>query len=436
MSTSRPNDRKHHTAANADLGTSTRAVHGYPEQASDLVPDLVPPVWNSAAFAFPGQEEIADAFQGRSPRPVYSRIANPTVTQLERRVAFLTGGTAALASASGMGALTTVLMTLAEAGDEIVVSRRIFGGTIHLLDEVLPRFGVRSVFVDAEDPAAVAEAAGEQTALILVESISNPALTVPDFARLGELSQEKGIPLVVDATVTPPPLFDPGAWGAALAVYSTTKYLAGSGTVVGGVSVDTGAFDWRRITRGPVAEHAQRIDPRFAFAAAARNAVHIHTGGCMDAHTAFLTLLGLETVELRLSRQCESALTLARDLRENEHVTHVGYPGLEDHPSYPAAARFFQGGSGAIVTFCLDSAERCYRAARNLRIARNVVNLGDSRTLVVHPWSTIYHDHTDRVRRDAGVYPEMLRVSVGIENAADIVGDFRQALEAAHDSTG
>jgi O-acetylhomoserine (thiol)-lyase len=414
----------------AGWGFTTRLVHGgvHPEHHGGAT---TPPIYQTAAFAYPTADELEATFAGRAPGHIYTRISNPTVSAFEERMTLLEGGRGALAAASGMAAITTTILALASQGDEIVASESLFGGTLHLFDGVLSRFGVRTRYVDCTDVEAVRRAVGERTALIYAECLANPKLDVPPLRKLSDLAQERAVPLVVDGTLTTPYLVRAADHGVHVVLHSATKYLTGNGSTIGGVVVDCGTFDWRRCRSQEVQAAVSRAGREMAFLVAARSGILQNTGACMSPFGAYLHCLGLETLSLRMERHCANALALARFLRERNGVTAVGYPGLEDDPRHALAREQFGGRFGALLTLRLSSRESCFRVVRGLRLAKNLANLGDSRTLVIHPASTIYRDCTDPQRTAAGVTEDMLRVSVGIEDPEDIMEDFRAALEGA-----
>ncbi len=414
----------------ADWGFETKAIHAGRELAREWGATNVP-LHQSAAFAQPGAEELEEVFAGRRPGYLYSRIANPTVGVFEQRMTALEGGVGALAAASGMAAIATIGFALTRNGDRIVAGSSLFAGTIALFDRVFGRYGVETVTVDPSDTRAVRAAINDRARFVFVETIGNPRLDVPDIKALAAVAAEKQVPLVVDGTLATPCLFAAREHGAAIVVHSSTKYITGNGSAVGGVFVDLGTFDWSGHPDPDLREASSRFGSQVAFLAVARRHVQQNTGSSQSPMNAWLHAAGLETLALRMERHCSNALALARALSGHAGVEAVGYPGLETSPWHAIARHQFGGRYGGLLTLRLGSRERCFKACRALRLARNAANLGDARTLVIHPASTIYRDTDEKARLAAGVTDDLLRVSVGIETTADILADFDQALAAA-----
>jgi O-acetylhomoserine (thiol)-lyase len=413
-----------------EWGFETRAIHAGKDLAREWG-STNGPLHQTAAFSHPGAEEMEEVFAGRRAGYTYSRIANPTVGVFEQRMAAVEGGVGALAASSGMAAIATVLFTLTRQGDRVVAGSSLFGGTLALFDRVFRRYGVEAVTVDSGDLAAVRAAINDRTRLLFVEMIGNPRLDVPDVEALAAVAAERQVPLVVDSTLATPYLFRPREHGAAIVVHSSTKYITGNGSAIGGVLVDLGTFDWSTQADQDLREAARKVGPQLAFLATARRVVQQNTGSSQSPMNAWLHAAGLETLALRMERHCSNALALARALAARPGVEAVSYPGLETSPWHQAARRQFGGRYGGLLTLRLGSRERCFKACRALRLARNAANLGDVRTLVIHPASTIYRETDEKARLAAGVTDDLLRVSVGIETAADILEDFSEAVAAA-----
>ena len=389
------------------------------------------PVFQSAAFAYESAEEIEGVFAGREPGYVYSRIGNPTLTAFERRMADLEDGVGALCCASGMAAASATLLTLAGTGDEIVSANSIFGGTYSLLDRTLARYGIVTRFVPSTDIDAYRAAVTDRTRAIFVETIGNPKLDVPDLEAIGSIARETGVAFVVDSTATSPMLIRPGGAGADVVIHSTTKYINGHGTAIGGVIVDCGSFPWRGAARYEHLGDSARRFGQMAFLAALRNWVWRDLGCCLSPFNAFLMGVGLETLAVRMERLCSTALTVARFLHGHPAVECVRYPGLPHHTDYGVARRQFGGRFGGLLTLRLGSKERCFRFINALQLARNLANLGDARTLVIHPASTICRDATEEQREAMGVCEDLVRLSIGLEHPNDITADLDRALGAA-----
>jgi O-acetylhomoserine (thiol)-lyase len=411
---------------NSDPRMETRVLH----EAND--PDAAtgataPSLFLSTAFAHETAEELESLFAGRAAGYVYSRIQNPTVERFERRACALEDGLAAVSCASGMAAISLTALTLAGAGDEVVCGDSLFGGTRSLLDRTLRRWGIVTRFVPSTDMAAFAAAIGDRTRLIFVEAIGNPKLDVPDLAALGALAAERGVALAVDTTAATPMLLRAKDYGAAIVLHSASKYLGGHGTAVGGIVVDTGAFDWSCSRYAHLQPFAARAG-RLAFVAALRTQYHRDLGGCLSPFNAFLLSLGLDTLALRMERHCANAAAVARALAADPRVSEVRYPGLPSHPDHAIAARQFGGRFGGLLAVRLGDKARAFRFINALKRARNVANLGDARTLVIHPASTFCRDATPDERRAMGVTEDLVRLSIGLEHADDIWEDIAQAL--------
>lgn len=385
-------------------GFTTRAVHAgeHPDPTTGAV---VPPVHLSTTFAFPSAEAGAALFAGERPGYIYTRLGNPTVAVLEAKVADLEGGEAALATASGMAAIATVLLTLLGDGGHVVCTDALYSATYDLLARRLPAFGIRTTFVDATDPAAFARAITPETRLLYVETPGNPTLTLTDIAAVATVARQHGLPLVVDNTFATPYLQQPLALGADIVVHSATKYLGGHGDAVAGVIVG-----------------------RRAFIAACREATLADFGGALSPLTAYLVLRGLPTLALRMERHCANAQRVAAYLSQHPKVAWVRYPGLPSHPQHALARRQMRG-FGGMVCFELAGGLAAGRALLNaVRLCTLAVSLGDVRTLITHPASTTHHQVPAERRRAMGITDGLVRLSVGIEDPDDIVADLEQAL--------
>lgn len=407
-------------------GFDTQAVHTTQSMPASGRP-TAQPLYDSAAFAYETAEELEQVFAGRRPGHVYSRISNPTVAAFEARIAALEEGRGAVALASGMAAVTAAVTALARSGDSVVFSRSLFGGTLLLARKVLPRYGVDSRFVDLENEEVLSASIDGTTRALFVESIGNPKLDVPRLDAVCSVASERGIPVIVDNTLATPVLLKPRAHGAALVVHSTTKYINGNGTSVGGAVVDTGVFDWSRHPDGDLVATTERAGG-FGFLVHLRRRIVQNIGSFMAPIVAWTQLQGVPTLGLRVRRQCENALALARFLDRHRAVEAVHYPGLPSSRWYEAAAALLDGGFGGLLTLRLGSRDRAYTCLNALTLVSQLANLGDAKTLAIHPASTIYRDCSEEERRDAGVHDDLIRVSVGIETIEDIIQDFAQAL--------
>lgn len=387
-----------------------------------------PPIYQTSAYEFEDADRHAKVAGGSSPGYVYTRLGNPTVAAFERRMTALEGGVASVATASGMAAIFNAIMNVVRSGDQIIAGSCLYGGTMGLFDE-LADFGVDVVYVPQVTPAALEGALTDRTRLIYAETISNPKLEVVDIAAAAEFAHAHGCVLVVDNTVATPYLCRPLDLGADIVVESSSKYINGHSNGISGVITDSGRECWN-IERFPGFAKFKKFGP-MALTARMRNGLFRDSGACLSPQNAFLNCLGLETLEVRMERACGNALALATALRESGQVDEVRYPGLPDDPSYGLAERQFGGrGFGAMVTIRVGSRERAFQVIDHLTIPLRVSNIGDTKTLVAHPASTIFHDNTPAEQEGAGVYPDSIRISVGIEDKRDLVDDFLQALEA------
>ncbi|MDH4120694.1 MAG: PLP-dependent transferase [Deltaproteobacteria bacterium] len=404
----------------------TRLIHGQGEPHLEDG-DLVPPVSFSSAFEHPTAERLEEIFAGKQTGYLYSRLQNPTVDRLEKRITAACGGRGALAMASGMSAITLGLLGLLKAGDEIITGRHLFGGTFTLLDKTLPPLGITTRFVEAQTPAQAETVAGPATRLVLLEAIANPALTVPDFAAWRKFCDERGLPLLVDATFLTPVLLDNQIVQADVVFFSTTKFFSGAATTLGGIVVDMGRMNWETRKDPGLADFRKAKEG--AYLAKLRRRLMMDIGPALSPMSAFLQLIGMETLPLRLERQCANALAAARHLAAHPKVKSVVYPGLPGHPSHALAAQQFQGRFGSMLAFTLPDKAACFRFLNALKLARRSTNLGDTKTLALHPASTIYGGYWPHELEQVGVSEGMIRFSLGIESPQDILADLDQALE-------
>lgn len=386
------------------------------------------PIVQSSSFAYETAEGLEDVFRGRAVGAVYTRIGNPTTEALERRLALLEGGGAAIATASGMAAITTAVLTILRAGDEILSSSSLFGGTFSLFRDTLSNYGITAKFVDPLDLTAFSSAVNERTRLVFVETIGNPKLDVPDIPSLARIAHDAGIPLMVDSTVSTPYLASGAVLEADILAYSTSKYINGTGTTIGGAIVDRGVFNWN----SPKFPHFAQFHKKyraFAFSARARKLVHKDIGACAAPFNSYLLTEGIQTLALRMDRHCSNALALARFLESHPKVAWVAYPGLESSAHHGVATRLYGGKYGGLLTFGTGDKASAFKVINALRMAKNLANIGDAKTLVIHPASTICADYNLEEKGLMGVTEDLIRVSTGIEDVRDIIEDFRQSLE-------
>jgi len=383
------------------------------------------PIYQSTAFEHKTAEELENIFKGTAAGYIYTRINNPSLDAFEKRITLLEGGVGAIACASGMAAVTLAVMNILKSGEEIVSGSGIFGGTFSLF-KCLEEFGITTRYAKDNDVRSFEACINEKTRLIFVETIGNPKLDVPNISSLSELAHQKGIPLIVDNTVTTPYLIKPIKLGADIVVHSTSKYINGGGNSIGGIIIDSGKFKWN-FEKFPALGDFKKFGV-FIYLAKLRKGIFKDFGACMAPFNAYLSSIGLETLGLRMDRLCENAHKLAVSLQQHNRVLSVNYPGLEDNAYYSIAKQQFGGKFGAIITIRVGSKENAFEVINSLKYASNLANIGDARTLVIHPASTIYATNSQLEQENAGVYEDLIRISVGLEDIEDIEEDFRQAL--------
>jgi O-acetylhomoserine (thiol)-lyase len=410
------------------MKSNTIAIHGgyYGEAAGSTAV----PIHQTVSYAHRTAKELADVFAGRGPGYIYTRLSNPTTSVLEARMTQLENGIGAIATASGMAAITSVVMGLLRAGDEIIAAKGIFGGTVSLLQNTLSRFGIATRFVDVAETSNFAEAINEKTKLIFVETIGNPRMDVGDLPEIAAVAHRRNIPFAVDSTLTTPFIVRPGEYGADIVIHSTSKFINGHGTAIGGCIVDTGNYGWGGGIFDDIKKLAERAG-QMAFLGHLRNVIYRDLGGCAAPFNSFLMLQGLETLAVRMEKHCRNAERLAAFFDGHEKVEWVNYPGLPASRFYERVRRLYGGRAGGLLTFGLPDRERAWRFIDSLKLAKNVANLGDAKTLVIHPASTIFHEFDENQRAEMGVGEGMVRVSVGLEDTDDIVKDFEVALDQA-----
>lgn len=433
-------------ATQRPLAIDTIAVHAGQESPDSATGARAVPIYATSSFVFDSPEHAANLFGLREFGNIYTRIMNPTTDVFEKRIAALEGGVAAVALASGQAAQTLAILNLAEAGNNIVASRSLYGGTVSLLSNTLPRLGIKTRFVDVHDHKAVAAAIDDQTRAIYVETIGNPALDVPDLQALSALAHQYNLPLVVDNTFAPV-LTRPIDHGADIVVHSATKWICGNGSGIGGVVVDSGKFDWGKTSRfrkffsePEPAYHGLVFSDAFgninganiAYAIRLRVLLLRDIGAALSPFNAFLFLQGLETLPLRIRQHSSNALRIAQYLESHPAVSWVKYPGLASHPSHANAAKYLKPGFGGVLTFGVRGGEAAARRfITHSKLFSLLANLGDTKSLVIHPWTTTHEQLSDTERQAAGVTPDLVRLSVGIEDADDLIADLEQALAAA-----
>ncbi len=442
-------------------GFRTRSLHAGQEQPDPATGARAPPIYQTTSYVFDDPEHAAALFALEEPGNIYSRIMNPTNAVLEERIADLEGGVAALATASGMAAFDLANFVLAEAGDNVVSSSALYGGTYTYLTHTAEKRGVTTRFVDPLDYEGYEAAVDDDTAYVHLETIGNPALVTPDIERVAEIAHDAGAPLLVDNTFATPALCRPIEHGADLVWHSTTKWLHGSGTTIGGVLVDGGTFDWNaerhpEIAADNPAYHGLNFRETFgdaAFAYAARTRGLRDLGNQQSPFDAWQTLQGLETLPLRMERHSENAALVAEYLADHPDVAWVAYPGLESHETHEEASTYLDGGEtngtrrsstdvpsvggyGGMLVFGLEGGYEAGKAfCEATELASLLANVGDAKTLVIHPASTTHQQLSESEQAASGVTPDLVRLSVGIEDPADILADIDRAIEAAAESS-
>jgi O-acetylhomoserine (thiol)-lyase len=420
----------------------TIAVHGgyTPDPTTKSV---AVPIYQTVAYAFDNTQHGADLFDLKVAGNIYSRIMNPTNGVLEARLAALEGGVGALAVASGMAAITYAIQTIAEAGDNIVSSSTLYGGTYNLLGHTLPQMGIETRFADPRDPGAFAKLIDARTKAVFCESVGNPLGNVTDLRALADVAHAAGIPLIVDNTVPSPYLCRPFEHGADIVVHSMTKYLGGHGTTIGGAIVDSGKFPWvehkarfKRLNEPDVSYHGVVYTEALGAAAyigRARVVPLRNMGAALSPMAAFQILQGIETLPLRMDRICSNAVAVAQHLKQHAKVAWVNYAGLEDHPDHALVKRQMDGRASGIISFGLkavDGREAGGRFQDALQLFTRLVNIGDAKSLACHPASTTHRQLNPQELARAGVSEEMVRLSIGIEHIDDLLADLEQALTA------
>ena len=397
------------------------------------------PIYQTSSFVFDSAEHAASLFNLQTFGNVYSRLSNPTVAVLEERVAALEGGRAAVASASGMAAETMALMTILQAGDHVVAAGALYGGSVTLLAVSLAKFGIETTFVDAQNPEAFAAAMRPNTRAVYAESLGNPSMVVLDIAAVAEVAHAHGVPLIVDNTVPSPMLCNPLALGADVVVHSATKYLGGHGTTLAGIVVEGGKFPWDNgkfpgMTEPSAGYHGVKFYETFGdfgFAMRCRMESLRVFGASLSPMSAWQILQGVETLPLRMSKHCENALGVARFLQDHPRVAWVNYPGLPDHPQHDLLMRQMRGASGLLAFGVKGGLSQGVKFIESAQFMSHLVNIGDTRTLISHPASTTHRQLDDAQQLAAGVPPDMIRISVGLEHLDDILWDLDQALAQA-----
>ncbi len=419
-----------------ELGFDTLALHAG-QKPDPTTGARAVPIYQTTSYVFNDVQHAANLFALKESGNIYTRIMNPTQDVFEQRVAALEGGVGALATASGQAAITYSILNIAQAGDEIVSSSTLYGGTYTLFSSTFAKLGIKVNFVDPSDPENFRRAVTDKTKAFYAETIGNPRNNILDIERVASIAHESGVPLIVDNTFATPYLCRPFEFGADIVVHSATKFIGGHGTSIGGVIVDSGKFDWTNgkfpgLTEPDPSYHGvkyvEAMGP-LAYIIKARVQLLRDTGACVSPFNAFLFLQGLETLSLRVQRHCDNALVVAQFLQNHPAVEWVNYPGLLSNPYHELAKKYLKNGFGSIFTFGVKGGyEAGVRFIQKLKLFSLLANVGDAKSLVIHPASTTHQQLSPDEQIAAGVNPEMIRISVGIEDIKDIIADLEQAL--------
>jgi len=406
----------------------TQVIHAA-QSPQDWQGSTLSPIFQTASHIHPTAENLSETFAGKTADHIYMRLTNPTNRILEEKLTALEGGMGAVVMSSGMAAITNACMALLRAGDEFVAGNSLFMSTYLLFVNVLKKYGIAAHLVESTDTWAMEKAINSSTRFVYLETIGNPKMDIPDIAQVANIAHRHGIPLLVDSTLATPFLCRPLELGADVVIHSTTKYLSGHGDAVGGVVIDGGRFTWSEEQFPDFKPFIERKG-ELAFMDKVWREHHINFGTTQAPMHSYLTMIGLDTLALRMERHMFNAKEVASYLRERPEVTWVNYPGLEDHPSHSIAQKQFEGkGFGGMLTFGLKDQEACFKFINNLKMIYHLANLGDCKTLVIHPYSSQYISFDDPTRESLSITADMIRLSVGIEAVEDICEDLGQALD-------
>ena len=422
------------------FGFSTLQVHGGQKPDSATGSRAVP-IYQTTSYCFESVEHGADLFALKTDGHIYSRISNPTVAVFEERMALLEGGVGAVAFASGMGAINAAILNILQAGDEIVAAPTIYGGTFNLLANMLPKLGIKTHFVNPDDPESFRMAINDKTRLVYAETIGNPGINLIDIEKIADIAHEAKIPFMLDNTFGTPYLIKVFDYGVDIVVHSATKFIGGHGTTLGGVVVDSGNFDWIGSGKFPCLTEPDESYHGLNYAKDCGKSAYTtkllaqylrDTGACLSAQSAFNLLIGLETLSLRIERHVENTKKITEFLNDHQQVSWVNYPGLKDNKYYDLGQKYLPNGAGSIFTFGIKGGlEAGIKFIESLQIFSHLANVADAKSLVIHPASTTHAQLNEEEQKLAGVTPDMIRVSVGIEDVDDLIWDLNQALEKA-----
>lgn len=417
----------------------TIAIHGG-QEPDPVTGSRAVPIYQTSSYVFRDTDHAANLFALKELGNIYTRIMNPTQDVFEKRVALLEGGVGALATASGQAAITFSILNIAQAGDEIIASSSLYGGTYNLFAHTLPRLGIKVHFVDHVNPENFRAYINDNTKAFFCETIGNPRIDVADLQSIADIAHENGVPLIVDNTFATPILCRPFEHGADIVIHSTTKFIGGHGTAIGGIIVDSGKFNWNNgkfpgLTTPDPSYHGvvftEAVGP-LAYIIKARVQLQRDIGAAVAPFNSFLFLQGLETLHLRMERHSQNAQAVAEYLASHPAVEWVSYPGLESDPNYELAQKYLPKGAGAILTFGIrGGVNEGKKLIESVKLFSHLANVGDSKSLVIHPASTTHQQMNEAEQAAAGVTPGMIRLSIGTESIADIIGDLEQALKAA-----
>ncbi|MFD1336497.1 O-acetylhomoserine aminocarboxypropyltransferase/cysteine synthase family protein [Oceanobacillus iheyensis] len=420
------------------LQAETILLHGGQEPDPSTGSRAVP-IYQTTSYVFRDTEHAQNLFGLAEPGNIYSRIMNPTVDAFEQRITQLEDGIGAVATSSGMAAITLAILNIAGSGDEIVADSNLYGGTFNLFANTLPRYGINVKFVDGTDPQAIDDAITDKTKAVFGEIITNPSLYVFDIEKVSEVAHKHGVPLIIDNTFATPYVTKPLTWGADIVVHSATKWIGGHGTTIGGVVVDSGRFDWNNDRFQDFAEPDESYNGlKYVDLGAAAYITKLRVqllrdiGASLSPQNAFLLLQGLETLHLRIKQHTDNALQLAKYLQAHPAVEWVNYPGLEEHPSHELAGKYLKQSFGSIITFGISGGREAGRTLiDNVSLWSHVANVGDAKSLIIHPASTTHQQLNEDDLALSGVTEELVRLSVGLESIDDIIADLDQAIEKA-----
>jgi O-acetylhomoserine (thiol)-lyase len=403
----------------------TRAIHS-PYIKPDPHGALQFPIYDGAAFEFETAEDIEKAFNGQKLAHTYSRITNPTVENFEQRVKNITRSQGVAALSSGMAAISNLILTICESGDNIITTKYLFGNTYSLFEKTLKPWGFQARYADLKNIKDIEGLIDNRTRAIFLETITNPQLEIVDIKLISEISRHHGIPVIADSTMTPLCFFQPRELGIDIEAISATKYISGGAAAVGGLIIDHGTYDWRKIPK--LSDDARKHGPMTLLVRLKRE-VYRNLGACLSPHNAFLLSLGLESTKLRIEKSCSNAMTIGTYISELSKIVKVNYSGLEISPDHNIAKKQFNDKYGGLLTFNLQDKAECFRFINQLKLIKRATNINDNKTLIIHPASTIFCEYSQKLREEMGVPDNLIRLSLGIEEPADLIADIKQALE-------